>query len=93
MGAAKSRLRIQEGIFEGKDILVFNVFQIVANIVSWGIIAPVLDIVIYSEPANKVFVQGLVAGIANSVTVAIAGTILLIVYARTQVKSGSLSKD
>ncbi|ALT80958.1 hypothetical protein AU077_05140 [Streptococcus gallolyticus] len=93
VGVAKSRLRIQEGIFEGKDILVFNVFQIVANIVSWGIIAPVLDIVIYSEPANKVFVQGLVAGIANSVTVAIAGTILLIVYARTQVKSGSLSKD
>lgn len=93
VGVAKSRLRIQEGIFEGKDILVFNVFQIVANIVSWGIIAPVLDIVIYSEPANKVFVQGLVAGNANSVTVAIAGTILLIVYARTQVKSGSLSKD
>ncbi|MCO4635417.1 putative membrane protein [Streptococcus infantarius subsp. infantarius] len=93
VGVAKSRLRIQEGIFEGKDILVFNVFQIVANIVSWSIIAPVLDIVIYSEPANKVFVQGLVAGIANSVTVAIAGTILLIVYARTQVKSGSLSKD
>ncbi|MCO4640083.1 putative membrane protein [Streptococcus infantarius subsp. infantarius] len=93
VGVAKSRLRIQEGIFEGKDILVFNVFQIVANIVSWGIIAPVLDIVIYSEPANKIFVQGLVAGIANSVTVAIAGTILLIVYARTQVKSGSLSKD
>ncbi|MCO4641902.1 putative membrane protein [Streptococcus infantarius subsp. infantarius] len=93
VGVAKSRLRIQEGIFEGKDILVFNAFQIVANIVSWSIIAPVLDIVIYSEPANKVFVQGLVAGIANSVTVAIAGTILLIVYARTQVKSGSLSKD
>lgn len=93
VGVAKSRLRIQEGIFEGKDILVFNVFQIVANIVSWGIIAPVLDIVIYSEPANKVFIQGLVAGIANSVTVAIAGTILLVVYARTQVKSGSLSKD
>jgi uncharacterized membrane protein len=44
------------------------------------------------EPANKVFVQGLVAGITNSVTVAIAGTILLVVYARTQVKSGSLSK-
>lgn len=33
------------------------------------------------------------SGIANSVTVAIAGTILLVVYARIQVKSGSLSKD
>lgn len=43
---------------------------------AWGVIAPVLDILIYSEAANKVFAQGLVAGIANSITVAIAGTLL-----------------
>ncbi|WP_193433866.1 ECF transporter S component, partial [Streptococcus suis] len=55
--------------------------------------APVLDIVIYSEAANKVFTQGLVAGIVNSITIAIAGTILLGVYARSQTKTGSLSKD
>ncbi|HFI0047850.1 TPA: ECF-type riboflavin transporter substrate-binding protein [Streptococcus suis] len=93
IGFAKNRLRVEEGIFEGKDILVFNIFQVVANVIAWGIIAPVLDIVIYSEAANKVFTQGLVAGIVNSITVAIAGTILLGVYARSQTKTGSLSKD
>lgn len=93
IGFAKNRLRVQEGIFEGKDILVFNIFQVVANIIAWGIIAPVLDIVIYSEAANKVFTQGLVAGVVNSITIAIAGTILLGVYARSQTKTGSLSKD
>ncbi|HEL2086030.1 TPA: ECF-type riboflavin transporter substrate-binding protein, partial [Streptococcus suis] len=36
---------------------------------------------------------GLVAGIANSITVAIAGTLLLAVYAKSQTKTGSLSKD
>lgn len=93
IGFAKNRLRVEEGIFEGKDILVFNIFQVVANVIAWGIIAPVLDIVIYSEAANKVFTQGLVAGIVNSITIAIAGTILLGVYARSQTKTGSLSKD
>ncbi len=60
---------------------------------AWGVIAPVLDILIYSEAANKVFAQGLVAGIANSITIAIAGTLLLVVYAKSQTKTGSLSKD
>lgn len=93
IGFAKQRLRIQEGIFEGKDMLIFTVFQVVANILAWGLVAPILDIAIYSQPVNKVFAQGLVAGIANILTVAIAGTILLGVYARSQTKTGSLSKD
>ncbi|MGQ7324458.1 ECF-type riboflavin transporter substrate-binding protein [Streptococcus suis] len=93
VGLTKKRLRIQEGIFDGKDIFAFNIFQAVANLIAWGVIAPVLDILIYSEAANKVFAQGLVAGIANSITVAIAGTLLLAVYAKSQTKTGSLSKD
>ncbi len=93
LGFARNRLRIQEGIFDGKDIFAFNIFQVVANLIAWGIIAPVLDILIYSEAANKVFAQGLVAGIVNSITVAIAGTLLLVVYAKSQTKTGSLSKD
>ncbi len=45
------------------------------------------------EAAEKVFAQGIVAGIANAVTVAIAGTLLLLAYSRTQTRSGSLKKD
>ena len=93
LGFIKNRLRIAEGVFTSKDIFLFNGVQVAANVLAWGIIAPVLDILIYSEPANKVFTQGLVAGIANSVTVAIAGTLLLVVYARTQTQNNSLSKD
>ncbi|HFH9921097.1 TPA: ECF-type riboflavin transporter substrate-binding protein [Streptococcus suis] len=93
LGFAKNRLRVQEGIFEKKDILSFNIFQIIANVVAWGVVAPVLDILVYSEPANKVFAQGLVAGIVNGLTVAIAGTILVAVYTKSQTQTGSLSKD
>ena len=39
---------------------------------------------IYQEAAEKVFAQGIVAGIANGVSVAIAGTLLLLAYAGTQ---------
>ncbi|TYL04137.1 ECF transporter S component, partial [Streptococcus dysgalactiae] len=51
------------------------------------------SILIYNEPVNKVLVQGVVATISNGLTVAIAGTVLLLAYARTQTKSGSLKKD
>lgn len=67
--------------------------QLLANAVVWIVIAPLGDILIYNEPANKVFVQGVVATISNGLTVAIAGTVLLLAYARTQTKSGSLKKD
>ena len=76
-----------------KDIVSFNVIQLLANAVVWIVIAPLGDILIYNEPANKVFVQGVVATISNGLTVAIAGTVLLLAYARTQTKSGSLKKD
>lgn len=93
IGFLKTRLHIQDGIFEKKDIALFNMVQIAANVILWGVVAPVLDIIIYSEPINKVFIQGLVVGIVNSVTVAIGGTILLAVYAKSQVKQNSLTKE
>lgn len=93
VGTVKNRLRISEGVFTTKDIVLFNGVQIAANLFVWGLLAPTLDIFVYNEPSNKVFVQGVVAGAANAATVAIAGTILLAVYAKRQAKSNSLSKD
>lgn len=93
IGLAWKRIDIESGEFGGKQILTFNLFQIVANAVGWGLLAPILDIVIYAEPSDKVFLQGIVAGLANIVTVAIIGTILLVIYAKTRTKPGSLSKE
>ena len=56
-------------------------------------IAPVLDILIYAEPANKVFVQGLAAGASNIVTTAIVGTLLCVAYASAKPKKGSLKEE
>lgn len=93
VGLAKNHIRASKGVFELQDIIRFNVIQFVANLLAWGFVAPTGDILLYHEPANKVFIQGLVATIANSLTVMVVGTLLLIAYSKTQTKSGSLKKD
>jgi energy-coupling factor transport system substrate-specific component len=92
-GLAYKRTGVEAGSFKGKDIAVFNIIQVAGNVVAWLVVAPVLDIVIYKEPVNLVFTQGAVAALMNSVTVAIIGTLLLIAYAATKTKKGSLEKE
>ncbi len=92
IGLITMKLDINEGI-NTKKIVTFNVAQIIAHLLAWGLIAPVLDIVIYSEPLEKLFAQGLMAGVANIITTGVVGTLLLIAYAETVVKRGSLKKE
>ena len=93
VGLFRKYVRVSNGVFDWKDILIFNLIQLLANALVWGVLAPLGDVVIYQEAAEKVFAQGIVAGIANGVSVAIAGTLLLLAYAGTQTRSGSLKKD
>ena len=93
IGLYGMRLDLENGVFTTKQMIGFNIDQIIANVVSWLIIAPVGDILIYSEPQNKVFLQGATATITNSISILILGTILLKAYAATKVKKGSLRRD
>lgn len=93
VGLVANKLKLADGEFEKKDILRFNLFQVVSHIIAWGLVAPVLDIVMYAEPANKVFLQGLVGGISNIVTTAIVGTLLCVAYAASRPRSGSLKEE
>lgn len=93
IGLYGMRLDLDNGVFTVKQMVGFNVGQIIANVISWLLIAPVGDILIYSEPQNKVFLQGATATITNSLSILILGTILLKAYAATKVKKGSLRKD
>ena len=76
IGFSAKRLKINGGIFEKKQIIIFNMYQIIANALAWILVAPTLDIVIYAEPANKVYLQGTIAAISNSITVAVLATII-----------------
>lgn len=93
MGIISFRLKLDEGNFSTKSIVLFNVSQAAAHIVAWIVIAPVLDILIYAEPVNKVFIQGVVGAIVNIVTTAVVGTLLCIAYTTAIPKKGSLKEE
>ena len=71
----------------------FNVVQVIANALAWILLAPVLDILIYAEPAKKVFTQGILAFIGNIIVAAVLGTLLAFAYSKIGAKSSSLSKE
>lgn len=85
--------RIDEGEFGVKRCLIFNAVQILANVITWIGIAPVLDILIHKEPADKVFVQGLTAAGLNAAVVLVLGSILAFGYSKTRVRASSLKKE
>lgn len=93
VGLCGKKVDVEDGQFGTKDLLFFNLYQIAANIIGWGVLAPILDILIYKEPADKVFLQGLTAAAANLITVAVLGSIFLTLYAKTRTSAGSLSKE
>lgn len=93
VGLFVKKYAITEGGFAVKQIVTFNIVQVVANAIAWILVAPVLDIVIYAEPANKVFAQGALAFVANVIIIAILGTLLGVAYSKIGARSSSLKKE
>ena len=93
VGLFFKKYRITEGAFGGKEAAIFNVVQIVGNAIAWILLAPILDILIYAEPSNKVFAQGAIACICNVVTIAILGSLLCIMYSKLSTRSSSLQVE
>ena len=93
VGLSAKILKIDEAEMGKKGLIKFNIGQIVSHVICWGVVAPVLDILIYNEPLDKLFAQGLVSAISNSTTTAIVGSLLCVAYAATKTKAGSLTKE
>lgn len=84
---------LEAGELDKKGIIRFSLGSAVIHLVGWGAVAPLLDILIYAEPANKVFTQGLIAGASNIVTTVVVGGLLLWAYCKNRPKSGSLDRQ
>ena len=93
IGLVYPKMKVDEGEFGKKDIITFNIYQVIANVISWVIVAPVLDIVVYAEPVSLVFTQSAVAALSNAVSAGVIGSILLVLYSKTRSKKGSLTKE
>ena len=68
-------------------------FRWLQNAIAWIVVAPVLDILIYAEPAKKVFSQGVFAFVANIIIVGVLGSLLGLGYTKIGAKSSSLTKE
>ena len=94
IGFFSGKFAVKEGGFAGsKNIILFNVVQAVANAVAWIVVAPILDIVMFAEPANKVFAQGAIAAIGDIVIIGVLGTILLVAYSKIAGGSSNLQVE
>ena len=93
VGFAAKLFKMDEAEMGKKGLIKFNIAQVVSHVICWGAVAPVLDILMYNEPLDKLFAQGLVSGISNAVTTAIVGSLLCVAYAATKTKAGSLTKE
>lgn len=93
VGVFAAKFAIKEGGFDKKAIILFNVVQVIGNAIAWILVAPVLDIVIYAEPANKVFTQGFFAFLGNIIIVGILGTLIAAGYSKIGAQSSSLTKE
>lgn len=92
-GCAYFKLDVESGNVSKKDLFYFNVFAIVGCAIAWVGVAPVLDILMYGEPANKVFTQGLLAFAMDAIVSCVVGSLLLVAYSKTKTSQGSLTKE
>lgn len=93
MGLFAKKFAVQEGGFGKKQGILFNVVQVAANLVAWVALAPLLDVLIYAEPVNKVFAQGLFAFVGNIIVIGILGTLICVAYTKIAGESSSLKKE
>ena len=93
IGLFAKKLNVQDGEFGKGKVVVFVVCNVIAHVIGWVVVAPVLDILIYAEPANKVFAQGVFAAVSNSITGVIVGGLLVLAYTKTIAKKGSLDME
>ena len=83
IGIFSVKYRIKEWEFNSpKIIILFNLGQVVANALAWILVAPGLDVLLYNEPVQKVYIQGTMAFTGNFLVIGILGTLLLAVYSR-----------
>ncbi len=93
IGFLGNKFKLNEGKLDKSKLIKFNISQIIANAIAWFLVAPTLDVFIYAEPSNKVYLQGIVGGISNMITVGILGSLILFAYSKSRVSDGSLEVD
>ena len=93
VGLGCKGIDLEDGVFSKKEFIRFSIVSVVSCILCWGVLAPIGDILIYAEPANLVFIQGLFVGLSGMIASIVVGGILCKAYAASRAQKGSLTKE
>ncbi|MGR6861256.1 ECF-type riboflavin transporter substrate-binding protein [uncultured Aliivibrio sp.] len=83
--------RIESGLFDKKDFLIFVVLAFAGNVIGYGTSA-FLDTILYAEPFSKVFMQLCIIAAGNTVLIAIVGYLILTNLAKRKKQSTNLTE-
>ena len=86
LGVLANVTRLDPASRDREMLIRFNLCQMAVHVVCWAGIAPVLELLLYSESIDRIFEQGLTAALSNAVTTAIVSSILLCAYAAHHTK-------
>ena len=93
MGCSAKMLKMDQAEMGKKGLIKFNISQLIVHAICWIVVANVLDVLMYSEPLDKIIVQSVVSTASNAISTAIVGSLLCVAYAATKTKAGSLTKE
>ena len=93
VGLGCKGIKLEDGQFGKKEFVRFIIVTVLGCLLCWGVIAPIGDILVYAEPANLVFIQGVFVGLSGMISSIIVGGILCKAYANSKAKKGSLTKE
>lgn len=83
---------LENGIFKGKEVGILTALAFVCNFVGY-MISALLDFLFMGEPLNKVITQQLIVAVANTVVIAVIGSLLLLLIAKRNLASNNLDED
>ena len=93
IGLFNKKYDVTTGKFSLMSMIWFNLAQALALLIAYGIVTPIGDRLQFAQAWSYLYAQSFVAGVANFITIAIGGTLLLAIYASSRTQSGSLTKD
>ena len=93
IGLFGKKYDVTMGKFSVMSMIWFNLAQALGLLIGYGVVTPIGDKIQFAQAWSYLYAQSFVAGVANFITIAIGGTLLLAIYASSRTQSGSLTKD
>ena len=73
---------ISDGRFGIKELINFNLTQIMANAIAWIVVAPALDLIFVGESIQKAVTQGFFAFFSDTLIIAFVDSIVFLILSK-----------